>query len=296
MTLLRTIKFIIDHPLNRGHKVKSMIRFAKWQIGSRLLSFPVVYEWVNGTKMLVKNGETGLTGNVYTGLHEFSDMGYMLHFLRAGDLFADVGANVGSYTILASGVAKARSVSFEPVPSTFSRFVDNIRINHIDEMVVAVNSAVGDQIGSISFTTDRDTVNHATVAGEKCAKSALVNVTTLDEYFKVECPSLIKIDVEGYEFQVLKGAQETLKNPKLKSIIVEINDSCRLYGYSESETITMMVDNGFRAHTYDPLSRTLTEIGGRNLMSGNTIYIRDKITVLERVTTTGKISVNGNEF
>jgi len=48
---------------------------------------------VNGSKFLVKTGETGLTGNIYTGLHEFPDMGFLLHFLRAEDLFVDIGAN-----------------------------------------------------------------------------------------------------------------------------------------------------------------------------------------------------------
>ena len=43
----------------------------------------------------------GVTGNVYCGLHDFAEMSFMLHLLRAGDLFADIGANVGSYTVLA---------------------------------------------------------------------------------------------------------------------------------------------------------------------------------------------------
>jgi len=44
---------------------------------------------------VARPGETGVTGNIYTGLHEFSSMGYLLHVLREGDLFVDVGANVG---------------------------------------------------------------------------------------------------------------------------------------------------------------------------------------------------------
>ena len=80
MSLLNTVKFITTHPLNRGHKLKSSSRFAKWQIGSRLVSGAIVYDWVNGSKFLVKTGETGLTGNIYTGLHEFADMAFLLHF------------------------------------------------------------------------------------------------------------------------------------------------------------------------------------------------------------------------
>ena len=99
MSILSTIRFITNHPLNREHKLGAIIRFAKWQLGSRLVPGAVVYDWINGSRFLVKTGETGLTGNIYTGLHEFPDMGFLLHFLRSDDLFVDVGANVGSYTI-----------------------------------------------------------------------------------------------------------------------------------------------------------------------------------------------------
>ena len=69
---------------------------------------------------------TGATGNIYAGLHEFADMAFTLHFLRPDDLFMDVGANVGSYTLLASGVCKARTISFEPYPETMAALRRNI--------------------------------------------------------------------------------------------------------------------------------------------------------------------------
>src|SRR5712672_1629721 len=100
MSLINVVRFVISHPLNREHKFRSIVRLAKWQIGSRLVPGAVVYDWVNGSKFLVRSGDTGLTGNIYAGLHEFPDMGFLLHFLREDDLFVDVGANAGSYTIL----------------------------------------------------------------------------------------------------------------------------------------------------------------------------------------------------
>lgn len=64
MSLLNTIRFVTDHLLNRGHKVKSIIRFAARQVGSRLVQGSIVFDWVNGSKFLVMTGETGLTGNI----------------------------------------------------------------------------------------------------------------------------------------------------------------------------------------------------------------------------------------
>ena len=87
MSILNSIKFITFHPLNKDDKLKAIIRLMRWQIGSRLLPGAVEYDWINGSKFLVRTGETGLTGNIYTGLHEFSDMAFLLHVLRPDDLF-----------------------------------------------------------------------------------------------------------------------------------------------------------------------------------------------------------------
>src|SRR6185437_5282689 len=94
-------------------------RFAGWQFQSRIFRRPVIYPFLEKSKIIVQGGMTGATGNIYTGLHEFEEMMFLLHLLRPADLFADVGANVGSYTILASAVAGAGSISFEPLPATF---------------------------------------------------------------------------------------------------------------------------------------------------------------------------------
>src|ERR1700681_3691909 len=129
MSMLNVVKFLVSHPLNKYAKLSAIARIVKWQIGARLVPGDVVFEWINGSRFLVRKGETGLTGNIYAGLHEFPDMGYLLHVLREDDLFVDVGANVGSYTILACSVRRARGFAFEPVPTTYKRLFENIRLN-----------------------------------------------------------------------------------------------------------------------------------------------------------------------
>ncbi len=74
------------------------MRYLKWQIGSRLLPGAVHVPFVNDTVLVVTPGMTGATLNIYTGLHEFEDCGFLLHLLRCSDLFVDIGANVGVYT------------------------------------------------------------------------------------------------------------------------------------------------------------------------------------------------------
>jgi FkbM family methyltransferase len=205
VSLINLVRFVISHPLNREHKFRSIVRLAKWQIGSRLVPGAVVYDWVNGSKFLVRSGDTGLTGNIYAGLHEFPDMGFLLHFLREDDLFVDVGANAGSYTILACAAVGSRGIAFEPVPGTYARLVENLRLNHLDERVRSINKGVGAMQGSISFTSDGDTTNHVLVPGEPRNSVVTVEVTSLDAALGEGSPALIKIDVEGYETPVWRA-------------------------------------------------------------------------------------------
>ena len=104
---------------------------------------------------------TVATMNVYCGLHEAADMAFVLHVLRPGELFFDIGAKVGSYSILASGVAGAHTITLESIPATFDRLSRNIRLNDLLSSVDARCLAVGASEGSVRFTARRDTTNRA---------------------------------------------------------------------------------------------------------------------------------------
>lgn len=293
MSLFSVLKFIANHPVNRGQKLASIGRFAKWQISSRLAPGAILYDWINDSKFLVRNGETGLTGNIYTGLHEFPDMAYVLHVLRPEDTFVDVGANVGSYTILAGSGIGATGYAFEPVPGTYRRLVDNIRLNRMEGRVQAFNVGLAQSEGVIRFTSDLDTVNHALADNEAAANVIEVKVTTLDQALHGANPGMMKIDVEGYETPVLQGASMTLSNPQLHSIIMELNGSGSRYGFDESKIVQRLLEHDFRSYSYDPLSRRLTSLNGKNQEEGNTIFIRNEAFVRERIETAPKFNVLG---
>ena len=120
MNPIKTIFYILRHPFNRRRRLRALMQFVKWQINTLLNPYPIVFPFTENTKLLISKGMTGATGNYYCGLHEFEDMGFLLHFLRPGDLFVDIGANVGSYTILASAEVGARSTAVRNVFSALT--------------------------------------------------------------------------------------------------------------------------------------------------------------------------------
>lgn len=296
MSILSTLKFITNHPFNRERRASAILRLLKWQIVSRLMPGAFVYDWANGSRLLIRQGETGVTGNLYAGLHEFADMAFVLHFLRVEDLFVDIGANVGSYTILACAGVGASGVAFEPIRSTFDRLVDNVRLNDLESRVLCVNKGVGDQDTRLSFSTSCDTTNHALADGERCVDAVDIDVVRLDGALGTEHPSLIKIDVEGYETAVLEGAKSVLSMQTLNGVIIELNGSGSRYGYQESRILELMADNGFQTYSYEPFERRLVSLNGKNLAEGNTLFIRDVPFVEERLRTAQKVAVLGREF
>lgn len=292
MSLVNTLKILINHPINRKNKLAAVGRFLRWQFASRFIQMDVVYKWIENSKFIARTGETGVTGNIYWGLHEFSDMAFLLHVLREDDVFADVGANVGTYTILASSVVGARSYCFEPVPSTFERLLANIRINGMEDKVFSMNLALGNSKGVLQFSSDQNCTNHVVAKNESLLNVISVDVSTLDEEMQ-DPPFLMKIDVEGYETPALDGAKLILENHKLCAVIIELNGSGNRYGYEEAKIITKMSNYGFKTYSYDPIQRVLVDLEGKSLPEGNTIFIRNIDLVKERINLASKVKVHG---
>jgi hypothetical protein len=143
MNIINVLKFIYNHPLNSDDKIKSVIKFIKWQMGIRLLKYPIIFPFTENTRLLASKGMTAATGNLYCKLMEYEDMAFLLHFLRDGDLFVDIGANVGAYTVLASGEIGADTISIEPIPSTVEILETNILINKIQDKVKILKIGLG---------------------------------------------------------------------------------------------------------------------------------------------------------
>jgi FkbM family methyltransferase len=283
MSLLSNLQFIANHPLNKRRKVGALIGFVKWQIGSRLIPGRVMYDWVNGSKLIVRSGETGLTGNVYCGLHEFPEMAYLLHVLEPLDVFVDIGANVGSYTVLACAAKGASGYCFEPVPETFERLTENLRANDLLDRVHAFNIGLSDKEGELQFTIGENCENHVVNGSQSLADTVKVKVSSLDVILNGDAPSVMKVDVEGFETPVLAGAHAALSNESLHSVILELNGAGFRYGYSEEKILETMAGYGFSAYAYEPFSRTLKVLSGKNRLSGNTIFVRGINAVLDKI-------------
>lgn len=240
--------------------------------------------YAGGTKLLMVRGMTGATGNYYCGLHEAEDMALIGHILRPGDLFCDVGANVGSYTMLAAGHSGANVVAFEPIRSAAKNLTQNVFLSDLSHLVDIRVQAVGEENRTVRMTDNLDTVNRVLTDQDSCGVE--VECVVLDDCLD-SVPLALKIDVEGFESSVLRGASKLLQKDGLWLIIIELNGAGEAFGESEQAIRGTLAEAGFVRRSYDLTTRRL-ETGG-NTVSGNEIYVREKrLSLIEDRTTTSK--------
>lgn len=242
---------------------------------------PIVYPFIENTFLVVEKGMSSAELQIYTSLYDTNEMLFMMHFLRPDDTFVDIGANIGVYSVLASGISGARSLAFEPIPSTFSRLKRNMDYNNLQGRAKLYNMGVGDKEETLVFSNSLDAINHVITDQNFSGSVTNVPVNSLDNLMADETPNLLKIDVEGFEANVINGATETLKRPELKVIIMETNGLSDQYEFGQNYIHNKLLALGFTPNGYNPVTRTIIPIASTN--PENTIYIRDLDFVNERI-------------
>lgn len=287
-SLISTARFLVLHPVNKKNRLRALNRFAKWQVLSRMQPGFILFPYVGGAELLCRRGLTAATGNLYSGLMEFDDMSFLLHFLRSGDVFADIGANIGSYTVLASNVCGAFTYAFEPSSESIKILEKNIALNRIGERVNALAVALSDKQGSATFTVGLDCVNRIAESNVPMGtKTETVKTTTLDCAMHNVVPALIKLDVEGHEASVLRGGRNVLSSDICNAVICEINDGADVGRELEKYGFSPMFYNGERRELKKYRDET------RYRSSGNQLFIKRADVVQDRISSARTYDIYG---
>lgn len=147
-----------------------------------------------------------------------------------GSVLYDIGANVGAYTLIAA--SRGTTVAaFEPAYQNAYKLHKNISLNKLSERVTVIPLAISDKEKVVRILQKDDTFGasnsfSATSDGNLYGRSFLA--TRLDacvKTFALPLPTMIKIDVDGAEVEVLRGASELIENVNLKSILIETEEA-----------------------------------------------------------------------
>ncbi|CCB90872.1 putative methyltransferase, FkbM family [Waddlia chondrophila 2032/99] len=149
-------------------------------------------------------------------------------------IFIDVGANIGLYSLFAASIhSKMKIYAIEPLSGNYQSIKENIQLNGFDQ-VIPLKIAVSDREGDVPFhilneesgSSGSQIIEPVKESGEsfKPVKEEMIHCVTVDNLckrFNIRCDYL-KIDIDGREWQVLKGAEKSLES-SVQSVLVELN-------------------------------------------------------------------------
>lgn len=193
---------------------------------------------------------------------------YLKRSVKPGGVVLDVGAHVGVFTImLARWVGPTGHVyAFEPTPQTRAALEDHLVLNEVADRVTPVPMAVSDAPGTARFYVASNSLENtlnATHSRIPSAEPIDVPVTTIDDFCAVNNlkPTLVKLDVEGFELHALRGARQTLASHR-PTVVVEMHPmNWPEIGISRVQAAATLDDLGYRAIPLEGQTDPLAEYG-----------------------------------
>jgi FkbM family methyltransferase len=225
---------------------------------------PVVIRWHEGTSLRVFLGND-LSARLYiTGCWEPNEFAFLNHVLLPGMTFLDVGANDGVFTVFAAKRLGPQGVvwAFEPSARELDRLRFNLELNRLAARVFPV--ALAETNGQAQLTVaDHEHEMHNTLGAliyEETSTTETIALRRLDDIVGEDPPARIdvmKIDVEGAELRVLRGAATTLLNYRPILLFEVLDESLRNQGCSAGELLGFVCAQGYNLHFFDPATGVL---------------------------------------
>jgi FkbM family methyltransferase len=198
-----------------------------------------------GYKLLLDpdNDRNGIEIQLYRrGFYEMGTLSIIGNFLTTGDTFADIGANIGVMSIFASRLVgnNGKVLSFEPHPETLEILRENLRLNHISNVTVHP-FALGSTAGTAVIESSPIEGNRGSARINKDSQAATVNnfnieIRQTDDAIQSNI-HLAKIDVEGFEMEVLKGGKKLFSSPNAPALILECSVTRDNFNYTPGQML-----------------------------------------------------------
>ena len=181
--------------------------------------------------------------------------------IKEGDVIVDIGANIGYYALQEARLVgdNGKVYAIEPVPENVELLKKNIELNDYSNIEV-FQLAVGD-VNKTDYVYISDCRNTASMIKTQASINKVpVEVTTLDKFLENKpLPSLIRMDVEGYEVEIIKGMGKLLKSNKPLKLIVELHPLYYITKEKRKDFLDILKESRFRVKwaIYEPYPASL---------------------------------------
>jgi FkbM family methyltransferase len=288
----RTLRFALRVGRSAVFRARTLFSTKKVGLLKRNLVFPLRNAVLRGRPLALEAGgqsfllapEGAIPLEIWSGRYsEKFELEFILRILGPGMTFLDVGANVGLFSIpAAKKVQHGRVLAFEPSAWTIELLAKNASLNHVNNLVI-VHSAVGDYTGeatlqvNISGKDGLNTIGKPVHEDSEIAGTEKVPITRLDDFLRKRSISHVdamKVDVEGAELLVFRGAKHLLAGPHAPLILYESSTLTKGLGYHPVETMWLLEQNGYLFFIIDSRDGRITALTG--IQPGHSMLIAAK--------------------
>ena len=246
----RMTQKVWTHPANRSRRFGQLASATRFQVVARVTGRPVKIRIGEHSHLWASldNGPSILAA--YAPQPDYAEWNVWRRHLGPGDLFVDVGANVGIYSVLAHEL-RAEVIAVEPHPHNVERLGRNLELNGATAEVWQV-ALVGEP-GTLHFSGTLDAQNHIVDDG-----GIEVRGETFDTMIGDRTVAGMKVDVEGAERQVLVGANQALEEGRVGLLQLEWNETAREnFGETRDQVADLLNDHGYRLYRPRPDGRLI---------------------------------------
>jgi FkbM family methyltransferase len=222
----------------RRHELQQRARFRRMSLRGE------IPRTILGSRMLLDAGAPGLDRDLLMdGIREPVATGHILSILKSDDVVLEVGANIGYYALIEARICR-KIYAVEPHPRNFERLRANIALNGFDN-VEAIRAAFGSVSGDVRMRcSDRSNWHSCKDVGDEEDDVLIVPALSVDDFVsRHEQPTFMKMDVEGYELEVLRGAPHALKS--LRHLFLELHGDI-LTGEEVAEVLDLVKAAGLK--------------------------------------------------
>lgn len=183
---------------------------------------------------------------IYYGVKD-ADYNSILNLITSSKIILDIGANIGTTSLYFANInSTAKIYAFEPHPDTFNRAVENISLNNF-ENIQLIKLGLGEAKESVKLyeVNEHNPGMNRIIAENKNLPFKIIEIDSLDNIvleYGIQHIDLIKLDVEGFEYSVLKGAKNTIAKWK-PSLFIELDDKNLRENNSSAKDLILLLNS-----------------------------------------------------
>ena len=256
---MNSLRNLYKAPYNKKFPVFALYRFVYWKMIRLFKLKDVKYRLWNNRIIFLNYDSFQSMWVMYNYYVDWEEFNLISKYIQPADEVFDIGANMGFYTIwMSQFITHGKIHSFEPDAGNFEKLQKNIALNNLQTKVIANKKAASDLDGELCFTQGLDGENHIIEQTVQNAVTILSQkIESYVEQLKIPAIAYMKIDVEGFEYAVLKGADTLLLNQRIDIIQLEINKTISNSGKSINDVLELLNHYQYRLYRYDVITNQL---------------------------------------